>query len=143
MKKTYYRDYCLEAFRFYAQVGGTQAYRQGTFVSAGELAREHARLERSRRTDTDEQIRAVKAALKDLEAVERTLARLKRLPAGEEAQRAVAEVYMLRPGERLAKGELSARVQRLALDLPAGERSIYYWLEQARDIFARERGLRI
>jgi len=42
----------------------------------------------------------------------------------------------------MGKGELHDRVIQAVIHIPASERSIYYYLKKARNIFAYERGLR-
>jgi len=74
----------------------------------------------------------------DIMAVEKTLMQLN------EHQRAAIEiVYFTDAKKELQKGEISKRVHKAEMEIPASEQSIYNWLRKARKIFASERGLRI
>nr|WP_122011739.1 hypothetical protein [Maliibacterium massiliense] len=135
MKKNPTRDYAAAAFAFYAAAGGPEPYRRKMWAQT---------IEQGGGAQQEKQAMAQRAAeLQDLEAVERTLQQLSRLPAGREAVMAVHLVYMLHPGAPVARGDISARVQRAALLIPAGEASVYRYLAHARRLFAMERGLRV
>ena len=141
-EKEFTRDYATAAFRFYARKG------KPTYEEAVERVRREA----MRRCEfCDPQIIVQQAEttvaqktpeLLDILAVNETLALLEKGGRGYIA-RAVREVYFIEPSAPLRKGTISARVRRLSLTMPASERSIYYWLKDARRLLASIRGLRI
>lgn len=149
MKKDNIRDYATEAFRYYAACGrktaeeckeqvkemiyeqssreivrsGSGTYSDSTAYSA--MAAEDATCEMA-------------AEFLDIIAVHKTLMQLN------EHQRAAVEiVYCADAKMELQKGEISKRVHKAEMEIPASEQSIYNWLRKARKIFASERGLRI
>lgn len=52
---------------------------------------------------------------------------------------AVRAVYMADPGRELRRSEISGRVTRFALDYYTAERTVYYWLRRARDLWRHAR----
>ena len=79
--------------------------------------------------------------LLDILAVERTLELLEK-GGKKEISRAVKEIYFTYPEKPLRRGEISERVRRLSINMPASEKTIYYWLKEARLMCASLRGLR-
>lgn len=82
-------------------------------------------------------MRDMRAEFEDIIAVEKTLQRLT-----QPQRQAVELVYFINPEQPLERNDISERVHRAELEIPASERSIYGWLYRARKIFAEERGLR-
>lgn len=146
MKKTHYRDYATDAFRFWAQVGGTKGYRAFmlnlAMAERGESSGSPGSPTEAAISRYEELIDSAAGAVADLEAVERVLARLMHERDGVEIRRAVQEVYMTHPLREPQKGEISERAARAAMILHVDERTIYRWLGRARGMFATERGLR-
>ena len=128
-KKSAVHDYAIEAFRFYAREGGPDAYA--------------ARMWQPALLDPGEGGQAARAALEDLRAVARTLARL-----GEEdetglAGEALRLVYMAQPDAPLRRGDIRDRVSQAQFGLHISEAALYRHLARARTLFAQERGLRL
>lgn len=90
----------------------------------------------------DAEVEKARAGLEDIRACDAVFVKLKK--SGRElACDAVKAVYMADPWKKPRRGEFTDRALRFALDVPLSERQVYYYLEQARDLFAVERGLRI
>ena len=119
MKKAHIRDYAMEAFRYYAVVGGVSGARRRW----GYRAEDHA------------------PELADLEAVDRALAAMGRRDPS--AAAAVRIVYMSFPSAPVGRNTISSRIMWAAQHIPASPRYVYRALAEAREMFARERGLRI
>ncbi len=149
MKKDNIRDYATEAFRFYAACGKLTSaeleqmvrdriYQQSKreFLRSGSgmpiSPTEYAAMK------AEDAVRDLQAELMDIIAVEKTLKRL-----NAQQRKAVEIVYFTDAEKDLEKNDISDRVHRAELHIPASERSIYGWLFKARKIFAEERGLRI
>ena len=148
-KKDNIRDYATAAFRFYAACGKLTSaeleqmvrdriYQQskreflrsgsGTPISPTEYAAMKA----------EDAVRDLQAELMDIIAVEKTLVRLNL-----QQRKAVEIVYFADPEKDLERNDISNRVHRAELSIPASEKSVYRYLKKAREIFAEERGLRI
>ena len=136
--KDHLRDYCTEAFRFYARWGGRDAYikslvadlqreKGGGISSPTEAALVHK----------EQVMREYAAEIADLDAVQMVMNVCER-----DVRRAVEIVYLDKPYAQLEWGDIKQRVHKAELTIPASERNIYYWLKKARMIFAEERGLR-
>lgn len=142
IKKDALRDYATSAFIFWARHGCP------TYVEAVDRIRERA-FSRAWGIDpqkakqyADAEIEKARAGLEDIRACESVFKKLD--ASGREfVCEAVKAVYMADPWRNPRKGEYSARALRFALEVPLSERQVYYYLEQARDLFAVERGLRI
>lgn len=142
MKKDYLRDYCTEAFRFYARSGGRSAFIKSIendiikSKGSGICKPTEAALIRQ------EQIIAEHAAeLADIDAVSRVI-NLLDMCEHRSIIKAIEIVYFADCWRDLDRGDISARVHRAEIMIPASERVIYKWLGIARDMFAKERGLR-
>lgn len=85
---------------------------------------------------------SARADLADLEAVERTLDRIDRLPEAVTTRKVLRMVYMDRPREPMEPGDVSQRIVRASLAVPTSERTVHRLLAKARRVFAEERGLR-
>lgn len=143
MKKDHLRDYCTEAFRFYAKSGGRDSFLKSIYDDMvrsrgnGVCKPTEAALIRQ------EQIIAEHAAeLADIEAVSKVLASLD-MCNHRDMIKAIEIVYFADCWRDLEKGDISARVHRAEIIIPASEKTIYRWLRVAREMFAKERGLRI
>ena len=148
MVKSNYRDYAVSAFRFFAEAGSSRAYRE---MILADVAQTHADgpAAKGYGSPTEAQVMRgemaldnARAELADLEAVERTLDRIDRLPDAVTARKVLRMVYMDRPGEPLEPGDVSDRIVRASLIVPTSERTVHRLLSKARRIFAEERGLR-
>lgn len=150
MRKSHYRDYATEAFRFLAREGSAAAYCDRIWNDA---------LERQRRREAgrfdgisapteaavaraEQALYDAHASIADLEAAEWSLQTLEKM-RGRHAVTAVKTVYMLTPDHPLERGEIQARVAAASIGIPADPATIYRWLALARDMFAEHRGLRI
>lgn len=149
MVKSNYRDYAVSAFRFFAEVGSSSAYRE---MILADVAQTHAGgpAAKGYGSPTEAQVMRgemaldnARAELADLEAVERTLDRIDRLPEAVTARKVLRMVYMDRPGEPLEPGDVSDRIAKAARECLLGEASAYRLLAKARRFFAEERGLRV
>lgn len=149
MKKDNIRDYATEAFRFYAACGKltSEQLKQKVYDEIYTASKkEFYRGGSGMPTDaTAYAVMAAEGALHDMEAefrdiiaVEKTLMRIR-----EPERKAVEIVYFTDADKPIQGGDISNRVHRAEIEIPASERSIYEWLARARRIFAKERGLRV
>lgn len=148
MKKDNIRDYATEAFRFYAACGKltSEELKQRVFdeiytKSRREFFRNGSGMPNDATAyavmEAEEAIKDMRAEFEDIIAVEKTLYRLR-----PQAKRAVEIVYFTDADKPLCKGDISGRVQRASIQIPADVSVVYEWLWDARSIFAEERGLR-
>ena len=148
MKKDNIRDYATEAFRFYAASGRltTEQLKQKVYDAIYEQSRkEYVRSGSGMHSDAtayaviaaDEALQSMKAEFEDIIAVEKTLYLL------HQAEREAVEiVYFTDADKPLQKGDIYSRVVKASLEIPADIRTVYRYLHRAREVFARERGLR-
>lgn len=159
--KDYLRDYATAAFRFYASKKMTaEQYKKKIYNEALEQQRKLEK-ESGISCPTEAAIIRAEAAvneklaeIRDMEAVELTLAELNgdsdfyentlRSCRHErrEIVQAVEIVYFADPEKELESGDIYNRVHKAEINIPASERSIYYYLKKARLLFAENRGLR-
>ncbi|HBF65233.1 MAG TPA: hypothetical protein DDW34_05165 [Clostridium sp.] len=149
MKKDNIRDYATEAFRYYAACGRKTAdeckdkvkeiiYEQSSREIVRSGSGTHSDSTAYRAMEGEDASCEMAAEFLDIIAVEKTLMQLT------EHQRAAVEiVYFTDAKKELEKGDISTRVHRAEIEIPASGMSIYRWLKSARYIFAKERGLRI
>jgi hypothetical protein len=150
MRKSCYRDYATDAFRFWAREGGSKKYKDRVWNEALKRQQERetsATTGISKPTESavmkaEAELDKHLAELADLEAVEFAMAALEAL-MGYAAVKALKIVYMTAPDLDIKRGDIHARVHAAELSIPASERSIYYWLTKARTLFAEKRGLRL
>nr|DAW90299.1 MAG TPA: hypothetical protein [Bacteriophage sp.] len=146
MLKSHYRDYATAAFRLLAREGSADRYRAKIYNAA--LARRgeggtglgsptEAAIMRAEQAVYD-----TVATIADLEAAEYAVAALE-ARYGYAARRALYMVYMAYADRELPKGEISERIHRAELEIPASEKTLYRWLAYARRCFAEKRGLRL
>lgn len=146
MKKDHIRDYATEAFRYYAEMG------QPTYEKLKEKYYQEAlnNYERTYEKGTgigkpteaaviyaENELRNKQAELWDILAVEKTLIQLNIWE-----RQAVEIVYFSNSNKTISKCDIQDGIQRASIQIPASERSVYYYLKKARNIFAFERGLR-
>lgn len=148
MKKDHIRDYATEAFRYYAFLGKPhkEDLEQKYYDEAKEeYTRQYSEVKGTGISKPTEQavmyaegrVREKQAELWDILAVEKTLMQLDCFE-----RQAVEMVYFEHAHRAIKKGEISERVTKASLHIPADERTVYRYLKKARLIFAYERGLR-
>ena len=149
MKKDNIRDYATEAFRFYAACGKLtsaeleqmvrdriyQQSRKAVLRSGSGMPSDATAVAVMKAEDA---VRDLQAEILDITAVEKTLKRL-----NAQQRKAVEIVYFTDPEKDLERNDISDRVHKAELYIPASEQSVYRYLKKAREIFAEERGLRI
>lgn len=147
--KDYIRDYATAAFRFYAKNEmSAEYYRQKLFYEALENAnRSEGSTGISKPTETaimkaETAVSEKIAEIYDMEAVEKVIAELK-VKYRNDIVKAIDIVYFKDNDKELNKSDIQNRVIEASIAIPAGERSIYRWLKQARELFAIKRGLRV
>ena len=149
MKKDNIRDYATEAFRFYAACGKLTSAELEQMVRDciyQQSKREVLRSGNGMPSDAtavavmkaEDAVQDLQAEMMDIIAVEKTLMRL-----NEQQRKAVEIVYFTDAEKDLEKNDISNRVHKAELYIPASEQSVYRYLKKAREIFAEERGLRI
>ncbi|WP_443660135.1 hypothetical protein [Clostridium algidicarnis] len=144
--KDHLRDYATAAFRFYAKNGkSAENYKMKIYEEALEnISRSEGGSGISKPTESaimaaERAVNGKIAEIKDMEAVELTLAEL-RAKNRVDIVKAVEYVYFTEPEGEV--DDIKTKVHTAELFIPASQRSIYYWLRQARQIFSIERGLR-
>jgi hypothetical protein len=157
--KDYLKDYATAAFRFYAKNGkSAEEYKKRIHDEALEtIKRREVKTKGSGGSPTEAMLIEAErmisdkmAEIKDMEAVEATLRQLEvrgsniyQYVIGKDIIKAIEYVYFKDADKEIIKGDIYNRVHAAEIDIHASERSIYYWLRQAREIFAIERGLRV
>lgn len=148
MRKDNIRDYATEAFRYYAACGrktSGELMQEVKDIIYEQSHREIIRSGSGSYSDTtaysvmkaEDKVVDMTAEFLDIMAVEKTLMQL------DEYQRLAVEiVYFTDAKKELEKGDISKRVHKAGLTIPASERNVYNWLAKARRVFAKERGLR-
>ena len=149
MKKEHYRDYAVEAFRFYAREGGSEAYKTRLLSEIPQNHEHSIRVGRiSKPVETlaarwEKVLKENEGAIMDLKAVENTLKQLSKHKLGEDLLFALKETYFQFPGMPIGKGALISRVRYVATKRFVTERAVFTWLQTIREMFAVARGLRI
>ncbi len=139
MSKDHIRDYATEAFRFYARWGGRDSYVKSLLADLQQQRGSGICFPTESALIHKEQVmREHMAEIADLEAVEVVMK-----VCDTDVRQAVEMVYFYKPYESIEWGDIKQRVHYAEIHMPAGERSIYRWLAEARKIFAEERGLRL
>ena len=149
--KDHIKDYATAAFRFYKSAGGLEVYKNKIWQEALlDNQRDGIRCAGISKPTEADIIRAEKALdlkiseIADLEAVEKTLDILGRMEYGRFIIMAVDIVYWTDLNTPInQRGVIQDRVHKASLRIPAGERTVYYYLTKARAVFAIERGLRL
>ena len=124
MKKTNFRDYAVQAFRYYALCGRPTADQLHTL-----------------RNQAPEDMRG---ALEDLEAVHRVITHLRTAELdGAIKLKTLEIVYMSNPWRYPGRNELTERARAASSTLYTSESQVYRHLHRIRELLARERGLRL
>lgn len=159
--KNHIRDYSTAAFRFYAANGkSVDKYKDKIYQEALE---KQTKMESCSGISKPTEAAIIRAELavseklaeiKDMEAVEKTLAELRaynnfyenssRLMRHERLDiiKAIEIVYFTGANSELQKGDIHNRVIKASEEIPASEKTVYRWLGKARKIFAENRELR-
>lgn len=141
MSKDWCRDYATAAFRLWKMNGQQTRSEIEDRIRNGYI----------RNNPGDPQVVNIKAQaevdkrfaeLNDIDACAETF-RLLRESGKDYVCKAVEDVYMYDAQRDLHRGEITRRVIRVAVTLPASEREVYRWLAEARTLFSALRGLRI
>jgi predicted RNA-binding protein with EMAP domain len=149
--KDYLRDYATAAFRFYAKNGrSADKYREQIYNQAlEEINRRETLVKDGISKPTEAAIMAAEKAvnekiaeIKDMEAVEKVIAEFKSSWKSHIVH-AIELVYFKDAENDMSIGDIQDRVIAAAVEISASERSVYYWLREARELFALNRGLRI
>ena len=123
MKKDNFRDYTVDALRYYSMCGkptSADLRRMKDVLPPGKIA-----------------------ALLDLEAVDHMLHRLEGEEYGMTGVLCVEMVYFASPSRTASRSQITERVKNAAKALCVCESSVYRALRRARILFAIERGLRL
>lgn len=149
--KDYIRDYATAAFRFYAQNGkSAEKFKQKIYIEAlDKINKSETPVKNGVGKPTEAALMKAEEAvneriseIKDMEAVDKALAELEARYKRYVVQ-AIDIVYFKEPDKDLVLGDIKSRVIEASVNIPASERSIYGWLNEARNLFAYQRGLRI
>ncbi len=146
MKKDHIRDYATEAFRYFSYLGKPhkedleKKYYQEAMEQYQRTHEKGSGI--SKPTEqavmyAESCLRQKQSELWDILAVEKTLMQLR-----EFERQAVEIVYFPHAQRPIKKNEISERVLKASIEIPADERTVYRYLAKARIIFAYERGLR-
>lgn len=137
MKKDRTRDYATAAFRTYAALGKPKYEELKSRIYKDALS---GRNPQRALLQAEKAVCDKSALLADIMAVNRTLELLEQGGKGHIIA-AVEAVYFVRPEIPITKKVITERVKRVAYEMPAAERSVFYWLREARLLFADIRGL--
>lgn len=152
LMKDYLRDYATAAFRFYAKNGrSAEKYKEKIYNEAlEEIKKREAKVKDGISKPTEAALMAAEAAVNekiaeimDMEAVEKVLADNTYNFKHRYIVRSIEMVYFKDCDKEITKGDIQHRITAVAQELYASERSVYYWLREARELFAYHRGLRI
>ncbi|WP_313525433.1 hypothetical protein [Anaerotignum sp.] len=149
MRKDNIRDYATEAFRYYAVCGrktSGELMQEVKDIIYEQTKQEVIRGGSGGYSDNtayfamkaDDEVLDMEAEFLDIIAVGKTMKQLT-----PEQIKAVEIVYFTDADKELTRNDISQRVHKAAMSIPAEERTVYRWLGKARRIFARERCLRI
>jgi len=145
--KDHLRDYCTEAFRFYARIGKPTYQQLRDRLYAEALASENvvhvkgsgpSKPTENAVINAENKVEERIGELLDILAVEKTMRILDCY-----TRQAIEIVYFTDADKPLQKGDISSRVHQAEIGVPASEKTIYRWLSKARRMFAEERGLRV
>lgn len=141
MIKDNIRDYATDAFRYWASVG-CPTYEEAIARIVKKAESEAVgQPEGTRAAFVDARLNKHMGELGDIRACNECFEYMK--AHGKECVcSAVREVYMVCPRKRPARGELSGRVLRFAIDNYYGEAQVYRFLREACEVFAEKRALR-
>jgi hypothetical protein len=146
--KDYLRDYSTAAFRFYAMNGrSAEKFKQKIYLEAlvehknGDGSSGISKPTEAAIMAAERAVNEKLAEISDMESVDKVIAELE-VKHREDIIKAIEFVYFKDSDKEFNIGDIQDRVHNAAIHIPAGERSIYRWLRQARQLFAIERGLR-
>lgn len=143
MRKEHTRDYCTEAYRFYARSGGYDKYVKDLVEDIKRNKGSGICKPTEAEVISKEEVISDKASeLADIEAVEKVLRALETCQYTS-VLKAIEMVYFKDCWRDLEKGDIETRVNFAEMHIPASRRQIYYWLKKARKMLAKERGLRV
>jgi len=143
MRKDHTREYATEAYRFYAKVGGNEGYLKklcadyNTQPSVGAASSTEGALIRKEGI-----LRDHAAEFADLTAVDKALYIIE-VNSHSKIKQCVEMVYMKDCWKDIKRGDIEERVHHAELQIPASRSQVFRWLKTARDLFAKERGLRL
>jgi hypothetical protein len=141
-KKEWYMDYATHAFITYAwlKCPSREKYicdlKESFFKRKNHLCADESLLESLFLSEVQKH----EPLLKDIDAVNQVFEEL-RINQKSYIIDAVKAVYFIDPVWRPRNGAISKRVIKFATDYPVGERSVYRWLNYARKLFAKKRGI--
>lgn len=150
--KDYIRDYATAAFWFYAKNGkSAEKYKEQIYNQViEEMNKKEVTVKDGVSKPIESIIMAAEKAvdekiaeIKDMEAVEKVLAEFNSSWKYRHIVHVIEQVYFKEADKEISLGDIQNRVIAASIDIPASERSIYYWLRKARELFAYHRGLRI
>ena len=152
-KNDHIRDYATAAFRHYALMGKPTYDQLKQQIYDTILEQEKRVLVKAKgladptvnaQINAEKEVEQRGPELLDILAVEKTMEMLMLGGKGKIIQ-CIEVVYFLEPQRPIRKGEISERVIYATTHpkVLASERQVYYWLKEARRLFATVRGLRI
>ena len=142
MKKDHVRDYAVAAFRLYSARGCPSREQAESEIRRACFAEYSYCEPQTILRKAEKALRDKTPELADIDAVDKMLLLLTETGKAHIAV-AVREVYFVSPKAPVKKGDITQRVIRLSLSMPASTQAIYKWLREARMLFALLRGLRI
>ncbi len=147
MLKETARDYIVDAFRYYSALkrpNAASAQKKADFFLQNYHNRNQTASFYSLSPIAPDVIKQkLDAEIADLRAVEETLQILRMRPEGKDILHAIETVYFFSPYSPQKKCDITDRVRCASLEIPASERTVYYYLSLARKTFAQQRGLRM
>lgn len=145
MIKDHAKQYCTEAFRFYARTGKTYEQLKNEMLRdpVNKVEYDLRGCDIGKPTEweichIEDMIGYREAELLDLVAVEKTLNQM-----NDTEKDVIKMVYFKEPNMELSKGDISARVDIASVTIPIGVATVYRILRKARNIFCLERKLRL
>ena len=140
MRRDSYRDAATLAFVRYGELRGLTAegYKEALLV---QLAEDYKVFdEKASDSHISDELRRYSGFFDDLYAVEETFGFL--MERGKDyIVDAVRAVYMTYPYRVPSHRETVYKVRSHAIEVPVSEKQVYKWLEIARDVYSRKRGL--
>lgn len=140
MKKDNIRDYATGAFVRYANLGYPTRDEYEERIRSEVYTRLSHLEPKIQVFRADAEISKREPILQDIDAVEKTL-QLLRSSEKDYIADAVEEVYFVEPSRLPKRSEICDRVNAFCAKYHFSERSVYYYLKMARELFAMFRGL--
>ncbi len=140
MKKDRIRDYAEDSFRLYAKYGYPTREQFEDSIRRS--------VQRDMRNKNPEEVLLVaedlvikkKSLADDIEAVEKTFDILKKQNK-DYIIKAVKAVYCVSPNAKTRRNEISMRARAFSIHISADISTVFRWLEHARRLYAKVRGL--